>query len=357
MNMRNGFDRQLAYINSRPRSVDQPPESERLAVAISPQTGSGALQIAERLAEYLQARAPHAEPPWRVFDRNLMAKVLEDHHHPTRLVEFLPEDAHNPVDDMLHELLGLHPPSWVIVQQSIETILNLVRAGNVILMGWGVNAVTRKLPNVFHVRLVGSLEHRVARIQTREHLSRQDALLFIRRRDGGARSLPEKALPPGGCGCAAIRSDHQHRSFFGRPSGSPDWRCSYGTAPGNQRGRSDSVRERNSYLTIRMAHIVTSRCQGCKFTDCVEVCPVACFYELENQLVIHPEECIDCTACVSECPVEAIYADADVPAQYQSDIEFNAAQSKRLKEAGQDAIVATKQPLATAAQKKAALGY
>ena len=183
--MRNGFDRQLAYINSRPRSVDQPPESERLAVAISPQTGSGALQIAERLAEYLQARAPHAESPWRVFDRNLMVKVLEDHHHPTRLVELLPEDAHNPVDDMLQELLGLHPPSWVIVQQSIETILNLVRAGNVILMGWGVNAVTRKLPNVFHVRLVGSLEHRVARIQTREHLSRQDALLFIRRRDGG----------------------------------------------------------------------------------------------------------------------------------------------------------------------------
>jgi cytidylate kinase len=185
MNMRNGFDRQLAYINSRPRSVDQPPESERLAVAISPQTGSGALQIAERLAEYLQARAPHAESPWRVFDRNLMVKVLEDHHHPTRLVELLPEDAHNPVDDMLQELLGLHPPSWVIVQQSIETILDLVRAGNVILMGWGVNAVTRKLPNVFHVRLVGSLEHRVARIQSREHLSRQEALLFIQRRDGG----------------------------------------------------------------------------------------------------------------------------------------------------------------------------
>ena len=52
-------------------------------------------------------------------------------------------------------------------------------------MGWGVNAVTRKLPNVFHVRLVGSLEHRVARIQAREHLSRQEALLFIQRRDGG----------------------------------------------------------------------------------------------------------------------------------------------------------------------------
>src|ERR1017187_8279611 len=165
MNMRNGFDKHLAYINSHPMRGIQPlrvcqAESERIAVAISPQTGSGALQIAERLAEYLQAQTPHAESPWRVFDRNLMAKVLEDHHLPTRLAEFLPEDAHNAFDEMLHELLGLYPPSWVIAQQSIETILNLARAGNVILMGWGVNAVTRQLPNVFHVRLVGSIEHR-----------------------------------------------------------------------------------------------------------------------------------------------------------------------------------------------------
>jgi len=84
---------------------------------------------------------------------------------------------------------------------------------------------------------------------------------------------------------------------------------------------------------------------------------VACFYELENQLVIHPEECIDCTACVSECPVEAIYAEADVPAQYQADIGFNADQTRRLMEAGQGAIVQRKEPLATAAQKKTALGY
>src|SRR5205807_3387146 len=62
-----------------------------------------------------------------------------------------------------------------------------------------------------------------------------------------------------------------------------------------------------------MAHVVTSKCLGCKFTDCVEVCPVACFYELEGQLVIHPEECIDCMACVDVCPVHAIYAGEEVP--------------------------------------------
>ena len=106
-----------------------------------------------------------------------------------------------------------------------------------------------------------------------------------------------------------------------------------------------------------MAHIVTSKCVGCKCTDCVEVCPVACFYELDNQLVIHPDDCIDCTACVAECPVEAIYADGDVPADYQANIEFNAAEARRVKDAGQDAIVKKKEPLPTAAQRKAELGY
>ncbi len=188
--MRHGFGRHLAHINSRPRHSDRAvwvyhPEPERLAVAISAQTGSGALQVAERLAEYLQARAPAAEPRWRVFDRSLMAKVLEDHHLPARLAKFLPEDAHNAVDDVLDELFGLHPPSWVIVQQSIETILNLVRAGNVILVGWGANAVASKLPNVFHVRVVASLERRIASVQEREHLGRKEALAFIGRSDRG----------------------------------------------------------------------------------------------------------------------------------------------------------------------------
>jgi ferredoxin len=108
---------------------------------------------------------------------------------------------------------------------------------------------------------------------------------------------------------------------------------------------------------IIMPHVVTSKCVGCKFTDCVEVCPVACFYELDNQVVIHPEDCIDCTACVAECPVEAIYAEADLPAEYQPNTEFNATEARRLKDSGQDAIVKKKDPLPTAQQRKAELGY
>ena len=63
-----------------------------------------------------------------------------------------------------------------------------------------------------------------------------------------------------------------------------------------------------------MTYVVTENCIKCKYMDCVEVCPVDCFYEGENMLVIHPDECIDCGACVPACPVSAIFPEEDVPA-------------------------------------------
>ena len=60
-----------------------------------------------------------------------------------------------------------------------------------------------------------------------------------------------------------------------------------------------------------MTYVVTENCIKCKYMDCVEVCPVDCFYEGENMLVIHPDECIDCGVCEPECPAEAIKPDSD----------------------------------------------
>jgi ferredoxin len=60
-----------------------------------------------------------------------------------------------------------------------------------------------------------------------------------------------------------------------------------------------------------MTYVVTEKCIRCKYTDCVEVCPVDCFYEGENMLVIHPDECIDCGVCEPECPVDAIRPDTE----------------------------------------------
>jgi len=72
-----------------------------------------------------------------------------------------------------------------------------------------------------------------------------------------------------------------------------------------------------------MAYIVAEPCIKCKFTDCVAVCPVDCFYEGENFLVIHPDECIDCGACEPECPVNAIYEEDDLPEKWSEYVELN----------------------------------
>ena len=77
-----------------------------------------------------------------------------------------------------------------------------------------------------------------------------------------------------------------------------------------------------------MAHVVTSPCFGCKYTDCVAVCPVDAFREGEQMLYIDPETCIDCGLCVPECPVAAIFIDDDVPEGERPFIELNAEMAK-----------------------------
>ncbi|MBS0325831.1 MAG: ferredoxin family protein [Proteobacteria bacterium] len=80
-----------------------------------------------------------------------------------------------------------------------------------------------------------------------------------------------------------------------------------------------------------MTYVVTESCIRCKYTDCVDVCPTDAFREGPNFLVIEPDECIDCTLCVAECPVEAIFADDDVPADQKDFIGLNAELARRWK--------------------------
>ena len=92
-----------------------------------------------------------------------------------------------------------------------------------------------------------------------------------------------------------------------------------------------------------MTFVVGDNCIKCKYTDCVEVCPVDCFHEGPNFLVIDPDECIDCTLCEPECPAEAIFAEDDVPEDQQDFIALNAELAKEwpviteMKDAPEDA--------------------
>ncbi len=78
-----------------------------------------------------------------------------------------------------------------------------------------------------------------------------------------------------------------------------------------------------------MTFVVTENCIKCKFTDCVDVCPVDCFHEGPNFLVINPDECIDCTLCEPECPAEAIFAEDELPKDQEQFIELNAELAKK----------------------------
>lgn len=82
--------------------------------------------------------------------------------------------------------------------------------------------------------------------------------------------------------------------------------------------------ERPDWIAIAMTFVVTENCIKCKYQDCVEVCPVDCFYEGPNFLVINPDECIDCALCEPECPANAIFSEDELPEGQEVFIELNA---------------------------------
>lgn len=157
------------------------------AITISQLTGSGAHDIAERTADILQQSETNHAAKWKLFDRELVQKALDEHNLPARLAKYMPEDARSYVDDILDEMFGLRPPSWVLVPQVAETILHLVQQGHVIVVGRGATAVAAKLPGVFHVRLVASLPNRIERISKVVGLTAEEATRFIRKEDRGSR--------------------------------------------------------------------------------------------------------------------------------------------------------------------------
>ncbi|MCC6216524.1 MAG: ferredoxin family protein [Polyangiaceae bacterium] len=100
-----------------------------------------------------------------------------------------------------------------------------------------------------------------------------------------------------------------------------------------------------------MTFVVTENCKGCRFTDCVAVCPVDCFHGDDEMLYIDPDECIDCGACVPECPVEAIFDESQVPEEYEHWKKINAD-----KASGLPSVTQKTSPLPGAEERKKQLG-
>ncbi|HEX9045782.1 MAG TPA: cytidylate kinase-like family protein [Verrucomicrobiae bacterium] len=159
----------------------------RPAITISRMCGSGGRTVASKLAEYLEPHAPYGHR-WTIFDRNLIKKVLTDHWESVRLAEFLTESSKPLLADVLEKLRGKKSIDRTVVEQTVETIWQLAVGGYVIIVGRAGNVITARLPNVFHVRLVGSLENRIARCEEIYDLDRTGAITFIKAQDEAKRS-------------------------------------------------------------------------------------------------------------------------------------------------------------------------
>jgi cytidylate kinase len=186
MNIGNQADKCLSFIK-----CDLKPQAKRWlphtkfspTITLSRQTGCEIMAIAGELAGMMQDLTPDDSCPWTIFDKNLVERVLEEHKLPRATAKYMPEDRVSAIQDAVEELLGLHPSSRTLVQQTAETIHHVAALGHVILIGRAANIITRNLQNVFHVRLVAPLEVRVERIMAREHLDPKAARELIHKGD------------------------------------------------------------------------------------------------------------------------------------------------------------------------------
>jgi hypothetical protein len=184
MDRLNAFEHYRGFITAQlQRAAATPPEGRhRPVITISRQTGSGAWDVASELVTILRARTSDS-PPWTIFDRNLVQKVLDDHELPARLAAYMPEDRVPEVSDTMDQLFGLRPSAWTLVHKTADTILRLAAVGNVVVIGRGASVITSNLQQAVHVRLVGSYQKRVEHIEKSTHLGADAAAAFVREKD------------------------------------------------------------------------------------------------------------------------------------------------------------------------------
>ncbi len=178
------MEKSSAYILSQRRDRNEAvsvADSRRLkpVITFSHQTGAGAPEIAGQAAQILQKTELMAGGTWEVFDQQIIEKALLQERWPKKLAEKITEEKRFFFDELMDDLFGLGPPSWVLMPRVVETMLRLATAGHAILVGHGATIVTAKLPNVFHVRLTGSLARRIERVQKLRDLAPEAAANFV----------------------------------------------------------------------------------------------------------------------------------------------------------------------------------
>jgi cytidylate kinase len=179
------YEKCKRYIDSHTQKTDNNFFKREIypCITISRQAGSGAKPVCEKLVNIMDEYSEPEGVKWAYFDRNLIEKVLEDHNLPKQISEFMEEGKYKHLSSVVNELLGLKPAEWTIIHKTTDTILQLARMGNVVIVGRGANIITSKLNNAFHVRLIASMEKRIEYMQSLMGFTEKEALNYIKKED------------------------------------------------------------------------------------------------------------------------------------------------------------------------------
>ena len=158
-------------------------------ITISRETGAGADIISNKLVEIFQKYKKPYLPDWTIFEKNLIQKVLEDHHLPQTLTEVFDEKKYSSILSFASEVLVGQPSVQTLVYKTTQTILSLAEIGNVIIIGRGGNIVTARLQNAFHVRLVSTIDDRIMHVKEVYGYDTKQAAEFLKKDDQARRNF------------------------------------------------------------------------------------------------------------------------------------------------------------------------
>jgi Cytidylate kinase-like family len=150
-------------------------------ITISRETGVPEALIYEKLLKYLQKI--YGEKKWRFFDKELIDKILNEHHLPKYFEDILVEDKYSAVKSIASQMLGTGSDIWNLFYKVRTTITHLAQAGYVIIIGRGANIITSKLNGGLHVRLIASLQNRISYISKCLDLEKTEAMKYIKKED------------------------------------------------------------------------------------------------------------------------------------------------------------------------------
>ncbi len=161
-------------------------------ITISRETGIGANAICEKLVELLNASAIENYSDWTSFDKDLINKVMEDHHLPSHFKKYLEEEKVPKIEGWFSEILGISPSKISLLHKTSKTILRLAEFGNAIIIGRGANIILANHTKSFHIRLVAPESYRIENAMELYHIDRKMAVDFIKKEDAARKDFIQK---------------------------------------------------------------------------------------------------------------------------------------------------------------------